>query len=545
MTVRTPDTWFLQEALSRALGAVGARLDSAQAWRPWFRVALEGEIRPEHDSWDWCDMAGRYVDALCLIRQCIGESLPPEHEAGLWRFLLGSVGDDGLFHNGDGRSEERVADMFCQSRVQIGLWTRWMETEEPRLLELLRRNVAAVSARADRTSGGARFPRNRWRDGGWVDGGLFYDAKDLWTVKPGYGGTQMEGIVPFARGTGDPVASRFAGEFLHFWREVARVVAADGTFAGHLHSQGIVPTMIGVDTWARWHDDAALWDWCGRFVDVLLRNASRFGWVPDGLGWPTCETCALGDVLHLLVRRSRGGDDRWDAVERFARNQLVENQFRDPSLVLANRPFDPRVPSILNGGFASWAHPDDLLGGPDIEGCCLGGGIRAIFHVLENAVARGPEGTIDVHLRISVDHAEAFVTDAAPVRGLTEVRPHRRAVVRVRVPEGVEPEACAMRLDGRAVEGVVGGRYLATPKAVEAGTVVALEYPLPEAEWVEQIAGRAIRSRWRGATVVALEALDGRPAQVPTYGRDRWVHRAAGEVERRPTRPNRPTRIVW
>ena len=84
-----PKTYFLEDAANLARGSIMARLDPALTYQPFFRLDLGGEVPAAlHASWDYCDMAGRFVDALILTaRTC-----PETHVQAAFRELAAQVG---------------------------------------------------------------------------------------------------------------------------------------------------------------------------------------------------------------------------------------------------------------------------------------------------------------------------------------------------------------------------------------------------------------------------------------------------------------------
>ncbi|HZP81538.1 MAG TPA: hypothetical protein VFB21_07870 [Chthonomonadaceae bacterium] len=528
MSDLAPQTAFLQEAGERAFRNILARLDRERGYQPYFKVILDPPARAVHDSWDYCDMAGRYVDALALLRRTLGLTAE-EEETGLRRFLLQRAHPtDGLFYNAASDHSEYVADMFCQSRVLIGLCTWFMDTGDEEVLGHLRRLVHGLMRIAARRGDCVLYPCNLYREGEWLEGGLFYAPKDLWTVKPGYGGTQLEGMMNYFQLTGDETVLPFVRDYLRYFLDAAKVVDAEGWFAGHLHSQGIVPTMIGAALYAEATGDTELLARCERFLRFTLSHCSAFGWVPDGIGWPTCETCAVGDVVYLatlLSRRNRG--DFWYEIERIARNQLLANQFCDPQRVLAGRNPEPGLESIIGGAFASWAKPNDLLGGPDIEGCCTGGAVRALFHVLSNSVGREKDGALAVRMLFSVETQHAQVRSSLPYEGRVQVRLTEAAHLKLRRPEWVQPADIALQVNGQAAPVKAEGNYLHLDEMPE-GAEITMTFPTPITTRQETVAGAAYGVEWKGNTVIALTPLG---EGYPTYQRSDW---------RQPTAPQAP-----
>jgi hypothetical protein len=304
--------------------------------------------------------------------------------------------------------------------------------------------------------------------------------------------------------SGDETVVPFVAEYLRYFLGAARVVAEDGSYTGHLHSQGIVPTMVGAAMYAEATGDRDLLALCDRFLRFTLEQCSAFGWVPDGIGWPTCETCALADVIHLAIRLSRcGTGDYWPVVERFARNQLLQNQFIDPDRALTGRDPEPGVAEIVCGSFASWAKPNDLLGGPDLEGCCTQGGVRGLHLVLGNAVLTEPDGCVTVQMHFSLETGEVSVRSALPHTGYLAVTMKRPGALRLRLPEGCAPSSVCLTRDGTPVTAEVESHYLRLV-LLPAGAQVEMTYPLPERMEAVTVAGEQYEVTWKCNTVMAL-----------------------------------------
>jgi hypothetical protein len=227
-------------------------------------------------------------------------------------------------------------------------------------------------------------------------------------------------------------------------------------------------------------------------------------------------------VIHLAVRLSRlGQGDFWYEIERIARNQLLENQFREPERVLAGREAEPGLAPFIRGSFASWARPNDLLGGPDLEGCCTGGGARALFHVLDNGVAREEPDTVAVRMLFSVDTPEAQVRSALPYEGRVRVRLKQAARLKLRRPEGVEAADVTVSVSGGEATSAFArtdGPYLVFDRLPQGGEI-EMTFPTPTTTRHETVAGGAYAATWKGNTVVDLTPA-GRAYSI--YRRDDW-----------------------
>src|SRR5205823_5992482 len=190
-------------------------------------------------------------------------------------------------------------------------------------------------------------------------------------------------------------------------------------------------------------------------------------WYWYGVPWlpPTCESCALTDVLQLAMALAQTGYPQyWDDVERFARNHLLGSQFPDPAGFLPPTAQDGPGSHALSGSFASASLPNSLLGylvtgtEPLIEGCCVNSGGRALHMVWEQAVEDRPDG-LYVHLGFNADRKAAEVICYEPYEGRREVRLHAARRVLIRLPEHARREEAELWVDHVRREPIWRGAY--------------------------------------------------------------------------------------
>lgn len=97
-------TLDLLEPMALAAHAIVHRLDPAQGDRPWFKLRGEGGIPAalKHDTWDFGDMTGRYLEGLILARHMgITDPALSDAEGRLGRYLLKILGPDGQVRRTD------------------------------------------------------------------------------------------------------------------------------------------------------------------------------------------------------------------------------------------------------------------------------------------------------------------------------------------------------------------------------------------------------------------------------------------------------------
>ena len=529
-----PRTYFLQEAAELVQANILARLDPELGAQPYFRLDFGG-VPPEarHASWDYCDMAGRFVDALILVRQMTGSRDGLDSEQQLRAFLLKRANPrDGLMYDAEAPWSRYAADMFCQGRALIGLVSWYLQTHDRAVEATIERLVAGLSRIAVHRDDYCFYPHDLWIEDRWVEGGLWKGRA------PGYSVQQVNGLARYAAATGSPAALELAGKLARYFVYHSGAVAADGSFRGHTHSGGILPSTAGILRYALLVGDTALIEWSRRVYEYARGCSSSFGWVPDGVGFDpqsypfagTCETCALVDMLELALLLSDAGiGDYYDDVECYARNQFLENQILDVDQVVdaaTRQQSSTPVDRIIHGSFESTARPNSLLSGPEpmLEGCCTGAAGRGCFQVWDRAVVERPEGVF-INLRFSRETPWAGIVSFEPYRGELALTVKQRRPFFVRVPTWADRARVRLAVDGAERPAQWRGAYLALGPAAP-GEQWLISYPQRRQEHEELIAGQRYAVRWRGNTVTRID---------PAGTRYPIFRRAAFETSEAPT----------
>ena len=522
----------LQAAARRAREGLLARLDRAAGYRPHFLLDLSGEVaRLIHDDyWDGVDLGGRTVDGLIRLGRVLGDG-PGDAELQLRDYFLGRQGDDGLFY-GDGPDDSQVADSFCQGRALLGLTTWFASGGDGEVEARLQGLVGGLAAIAVHRDDYSYFPGRRYR-GGWLDYGLMgpyaYDGLDNY----GYGEQCALALMEYHALSGDHAALQLAGRLLRHFVFHSGQVDPEGRFAGETHAGGYLPVATAALRYGVATGDETYVAWADRLYRWVRANSSEFGWVPGPLGlgaayferWyaapvrRTCETCSVADALNLaILLASQGHTEYWDDVERYTRNQLLQNQFGTAEAVLGPegcaRAADD-VQRAIAGAWESFALPYRLLARPDdrrlVEGCCSGSGARALGLVWEHAVERRG-GTLYVHLGLTRDSALARVISHEPAAGRLDVVPRTPLALRLRVPTWAAADTVTLWVAGQQREPRREGPYVAVDE-VAADTRVTLRYGLRERVEHFAVNDETTVAHWRGGTVLDVEPDTG-PAPI-------------------------------
>ncbi len=508
-----------------------------QAARPFFWVDYRAvPPRAMHSYWDYCDIAGRFVDGVVLARQMTGRTDGAEEETTLRRFLWAQQDDrDGLFYNPEpdpetskyapdlgATAQARHMDLFCQ-RAPLLAMTTLLASGDESVRTRLRRMVRGLEAITERNGDELRFPTYRWApvlQSGWYAG---ENVPERWL---GYRYALLTALPRYAQVSGDERALDLAKRLAHFYMRHGDV-PPDGRFRGNTHSGGILPTTVGIARLGLVIGDREMIDWAHHVYAWLQQQTPDFGFLIDGLGLDgffagTCETCGLADLLHLAVLLTESGvGDYWDDIERVARNQLVQNQYTDACLLEQAFPsITPPVMSMLHGSFECAAHPNNLLTWDGSEGCCIGGGLRALYLTWRAAVTESPDET---RINIGVSRSTPYVDVVAhePWAGRIDVRVMSTIprCVCIRLPGHATVGEAQVLLDGVSLRPTWRGRY-ACMEGVHAKQTLSLLYPLCEASRDYIVTGHQYTGFWCGHSMVEINPPGER---YPIYQRRAWA----------------------
>ncbi len=553
MTINSCDT-AIYNAARMAAESLLHRVDKDAYFRPYFDLSIcDGKMRARHASWDCVDMSSRFTDAWICARQMFDWPMT-EVEQGVRAYLLAMQNpDDGLFYDraapdGDPhpspcRSASRrcrarplpitgegvnwsdprlgavdTADMFCQSRAIMGLTSWFLESGELHIQDRIERLVEGLWAIATKKDDFCYYEGHRYSPGGWT-GVSAYEAKDLGpTALPAYGVLQILPLTRYWEETKSPAAERLIRGLLNFFVRESGVIQPDGSFKGHLHSWGILPSAAGVLRFAVATKNQELIVWCKRVWDFVVEQCSSFGWVPDGInasdGIITGETCCNTDLIHLGVKLAECGfEDCFDYVEIMLRNQLIENQVRETSrFEFAS----PDVEKMTLGAYDSWVMPNGLTGCSDLglEGCCTASAIRAIYLAWLHAVTHSA-GQVSVNLMITRRSEWLDTVSHQPCEGRFDLIIHKPVTALIRIPWWLDLTRLKLTVDGNPARPEWVSSHLRV-RNLKPGNRATLEFPLPEKQSEEEISGHTYRLKSLGITLMTIDP----PGTVyPTYRR--------------------------
>ena len=486
-----PATYFLQEAIDRGLAAIEARLDKSQENRPFFMIELNPEPRLIHEIWDLGDMCARYVDAFILGRQVTGNPGHRDAEQGL-RVMLQTC--------------DPYVEPFMAGRMLITFVDIYLQNRSESNRDNIHSLVDVIKSHLTFEDDFAYYFKA-------TSGRRFYEDPVFGSFLPyptyPIGGIMLA-LARYLDEDDDPVFDDLLERLTVFVLRESGTFAPDGSYYGHTHSGGILTAAAAILRRAIRIGDADRIRFMMKVLDWTLAYSSGWGWVPDGLGSPdpSGETCSLVDALHLLLLAANHVDSSYfDVVERFARNQLIENQFRNPDKMLPSGDFPnrSRIEKAIDGSWASWSLPNSLDNGlQHIEGCCLGAGIRGCFLVSDSAVSFR-DGIVYVNMGISRNSEWAEIISYIPYTGRIDVLMHQPLPLSIRIPSWVARDFLVLTVNGEIIHLFANAERYVELDRLDIGDHVSLEFPMLSQKKTEQVSGMIYNVKWHGDTIIGIE----------------------------------------
>ncbi len=206
-----------------------------------------------------------------------------------------------------------------------------------------------------------------------------------------------------------------------------------------------------------------------------------------------CETCCVADMILLALNLTKiGQSDYWDDIDRYVRNQLVENQMSSSAWIneyVANLPASPipvgasgvNVPERVIGSFSGWASANEYLirmNQPLVSACCTGNGSRALYYVWKDML-NFDQGRLTINLLFNRASSWADINSFIPYEGRVDVHMKMDCELEIRLPEWVSPDETSGTVNYSPVELSYSSRYAHFDR-LQRGDIATLTFPISE-----------------------------------------------------------------
>ena len=545
-----PDDRFDLCARARAgLSFLSRNVDPHRGHLPYFATMFNGDPAENRHDWpDFGDLTARYTEAFVVARRMLGLNEPNDVEVAIRKLLLSYFDEaDGLSYRPKPDKpyystilrrmyDEHVAEGFDQSRVLWGLAAWCEDSQDPEIRTRIEQLLAGLDRVMVRRDDYGYYDRATWSPGFTPDPDAEPMAHQLY-----FTGSQIHPLVECYRVLGLERALELAQRLADFVVHHSDYFFEDGSWNcphgvgfggceqdGHTHSRfatiaGVASlgVMTGRDELLQ---QARLWyDW---FVDG---HCCSFGWSPEFLGRygddaEGCETCAIMDHIRCaLVFADAGEPVFYEKAERIARNQLLENQLLDTSLIrntVEKADTDSScfhdVAAMVYGGFAGWAGPNDFIGNCKhshcLMNCCGPSGVRALYDIWDHVYSRDGE-TLRIHILKDRRDEVLEISNRQPDRGEVSILAKTAGALYLPCRTWTDPRAMQISVNDQPVAAEPQDGYFSVGRLAPGDRVLA-RYPMDERIERVEVNGRDYRVAWRGDTVVEIDPPG---AEMPFY----------------------------
>jgi hypothetical protein len=265
----------------------------------------------------------------------------------------------------------------------------------------------------------------------------------------------------------------------------------------------------------------------------------RMGWYPSWImnGSETygrsralhgvCDSGGIAAALMLAVKLSDAGvGDYWDGVDYIVRNQLIEQQFTDASVMLDKAGGDPQnVIGRFVGGCGT-GEPTAIK--PEINSVATAATAAAFYYAWHGITRYDKDAKLaQVNLFLNRVSPWLDVESYLPYEGKVILRNKQASTLMVRLPMWLNDRLPMWDNDEMAVTCKHNGKSFVPSRVgrnllldVQNGDVVELNFPVPSRTDHYTINGKAYKIQFRGGTVVDIDNRNTSPNMIPIYQRE-------------------------
>ncbi|MCK9479221.1 MAG: hypothetical protein M0R40_06930 [Firmicutes bacterium] len=457
------------ECAKLSLNTFTSMIDRNSDYLPYWLIDLDTyPASAQHCRVDDAEICASWAEGLMRVKKMLSTNEGDEVLKGLINITLKGFRGDGLHYNNPYPWADHVfASMHEQAYIASFLTTWYEETKDARAKKYMDNLVHGlrklVCERETVTFWGGSYPQPR--KSYYFIGDAIYEGKG-WDFSKHRGsgeeGTRnmpmVAAIMKYYELTGNEEALDLAEGLINYSVIETRYFAYGGKFNGHVHSHLWIA--IGLARFARVTGSDMHRQLARDIFEYGKKISSSFGFVPEFAGFKhpghiTSESCCIKDMIELAFEMIKLGYDEWDTIDRYARNQLVENQIRStPAIIVDNTLDDTQTHTYKDldkriiGGFTGHASPNHIPidNRRALAGCCTGIAPQAHYMVWENTVIK-QDDCIDINFLFDIDTKYVMIECAYPNVGYIKLTAKEANSYRVRIPKWVG-ERITLKING-------------------------------------------------------------------------------------------------
>ena len=552
-----PDTLDLAHRASLAVNCLTGALDPDHGYELFFAAYFCADPPYMlHEASGLPTNNPKFAESLPMMRVMSGSTQNLDVERGMMQRILAMVHDDGLYyapligrpwHHTWHRANDDFANVYGNGRWLLAL-IAWHEYDgNPLWKEYAGKVVRGLHGIARVQGEEAYFPDPKIGESfSYPKSGY---ASDLGEPTDGSFGIPMyfsgviRGLAKWSKLTGDRKSLELARKLTNFvrrpeiWKpevEPSGMVGREqGHFTGHYHAH--VAALRGLLEYAIVANDAGVKEFVRNGYEYARGfGIARIGWFPENAApLQHCESCCVADMLALAVKLSDAGvGEYWEDVDRYVRNQLVEQQFVSQTLLeqcsAAGPPHEAHPPRetddrVIERNLGGFAGHGDVTALPNawIMHCCTGNASQALYYAWEGIVLDQGDGAAQVNLLLNRASPWLDIYSDLPYEGRVVIRNKTAKRMLIRIPNWVSRQEVRCRVGETTLENDWFNNYLMVGQLTP-GMHVTIEFPIVEETFRATLDDAIYTVDLRGNTVVGV-SRDQQPAKVGVQNGRLWL----------------------
>ncbi len=580
-----PDTLDLAERAELAIHAITRMVDPNRDYALYATARFNRRppviVMSDSDGIDGGACVGKLFESLLLLRIMSGSTDNLEIDKGWMQSRLDITGEDGIVYwlpsmivnaNYPAPFEEPYGSVESEGRHILALSMWYQHDKNPLWRRLIEKKVQRLTELAVKEEDYAYFTNRPYLPSSRAVEVMFTAKDTAETVKDASGGRGRfenshsahqvnfmlsRSLCVAYKLTGYEPALELAGKMIRGVLEHSKIFDQDGRWLDH-HFHTSAASLLAILEYAMVTKDNKLLEFAKKGYEYgKVIGDPLVGFFPELVPGSdpyirrhimTCETCEVADMIGLSLKLTLAGvEDYWEDVDRWVRNQFVENQLTSvdwvdklsaeafqnspvfdfdlfSSRVLEEKPVEAWESTDIEraiGAFAVSALPNDW-GVASSHYCCTGNAGRTLYWIWDSILMK-QDGKVQVNLLLNRSSPWLDVNSHLPYEGKVELKIKEAEEVAVRIPEWTDRQKVSCKVNGQVQEFSSSGNY------VEVGNLkrddhLTVEFPMREKTFFQVISGFPYKLTLKGNTVVDI---DPKGKINPIYQRDQYKQEKA------------------
>ncbi|MHB1455327.1 MAG: hypothetical protein ACYC0V_00270 [Armatimonadota bacterium] len=535
--VTVPDTLDLADRASLGINCLTGALDPGYGYELYFGVQFKAKPPyMHHEASGLPTNNPKFAESMPMMRLMSGSAQNLDIQRGMMLRTLALIADDGLYyapiigrpwHQTWNRADDDFANIYGNGRLLLALLAWHQYDNNPMWMEYAKRIVNGLRKIARVDGEMAYFPDPKIGESfSYPKSGYPSDlpapSDSVFGIHMYFSGV-MRGLAKYAEMTGDKDTLEFTRKLINFVRqpkmwgvnpETPGISGAEkGHFSGHFHAH--VASLRGLLEYAIVANDVNLKEFVRNGYEYARNfGIAEIGWFPENASTGQhCESCCIADMVALAVKLSDAGvGDYWEDVDRYVRNQLVEQQFVSKDLlqkVGASMPTrkvtpptetDDRVIERNIGGFAGYGDIS-VLPNSWIMHCCTGNATQALYYAWDGIVRKSGKDSVQINLLLNRASPWLDIDSYLPYEGKVLIVNKTAKSVSIRIPSWVSRGAVSCIVGSKRVEANWVGNYILFGD-LKPGNKIKLAFPVVERSSIATLEGITYKLDFRGNTLI-------------------------------------------